>query len=146
MLYWSRVVEIWFATFLRRDMNKRKNTRSQVWPDTRATIKVMEDYGAGSRQSIKITGSVRNLGSNGLFLETDEIVPIPAKTEVIIDFDPESSSPAFKIQATGKTVHMSQSGVGVRFTNIDLNKLQKCIVAKMNKLEEEAKLMLKSAE
>jgi len=127
-------------------MNKRKNTRSQVWPDTKAILKVTEDYGGGSRSHIKISGTVQNLGSNGFFIETNESVPIPAKTEIIIDFDPESNSPAFKIQATGKTVHMSKGGVGIRFTAIDLNKLQKCIIAKMNKLEEEGKYKLKSAE
>ena len=127
-------------------MNKRKNTRSQVWPDTKATLRVTEDYGGGSRSHINISGTVKNLGSNGFFIETDEMVPIPSKTEIIIDFDPESNSPAFKIQATGQTVHTTKGGIGIRFTTIDLNKLQKCIVAKMNKLEEDARYKLQSAE
>lgn len=127
-------------------MNKRKNTRSQVWPDTKATLKVTEDYGGGSRSRINISGIVNNLGSNGFFIVTDEKVPIPAKTEIIIDFDPESNSPAFKIQASGQTVHMTKEGIGIRFTTIDLNKLQKCIVAKMNKLEKAARYKLQSAE
>ncbi len=125
-------------------MNKRKNTRSQVWPDTKATLRVTEDYGGGSRSHIMISGIVQNLGSNGFFIATEEMVPIPAKAEIVIDFDPESKSPAFKVQASGQTVHMTKGGIGVRFTTIDLNKLQKCIIAKINKLEEQAKYKIGS--
>ncbi len=123
-------------------MNNRKNTRSQVWPDTKATIRVREAFAENSRGHLTITGTVQNLGSNGLFIKTNEIVPVPARTDIMIDFDPESKSPGFKVQATGETVHGSKGGVGIRFITIDLNKLQKCIIAKMNKLEEEAKYKL----
>lgn len=125
-------------------MNKRKNTRSQAWPDTKATIKVVEDYGGSSRSRIKITGNVQNLGANGFFIETSEIVPIHARADISIYFEPESTSSGLQIRATGETVHISKSGIGIRFTSIDLNKLQKCIIAKMNKLEEEAKYKLTS--
>jgi len=123
-------------------MNKRKNTRSQAWPDTKATINVMEDYGGSSRSRIKITGNVQNLGANGFFIETEEIVPIPARTDIVIDFDSESKSSGLMIRATGETVHISKGGIGIRFSSIDLNKLQKCIIAKMNKLDKEAKYKL----
>jgi hypothetical protein len=127
-------------------INKRKNTRSQIWPDTTAMVKVVEDYGGGSRAHLAISGKVQNLGSNGFFIETEELVQVPAKAEIVIDFDPQSDSPAFKIQASGRTVHVSKGGIGIRFTSIDLNKLQKCIIAKMNKLEEESKESIKAAE
>jgi hypothetical protein len=127
-------------------MNKRKNTRSQVWPDTKAFLKITEEYGGRSRSHIKLSGVVQNLGSNGFFLETKEIVPVPAKAEIVIDFDPKSDSPVLKIQATGQTVHRSKGGIGIRFTGIDLNKLQKCIVAKMNKLADDPKYQLKGVE
>jgi len=123
-------------------MHNRKNTRSQVWPDTKATIKVREAYGADSRGHLTITGAVQNLGSSGLFIETNESVPVPARADIMIDFDPESKSSVMKIQATGETVHVSPGGIGIRFIAIDLNKLQKCIIAKMNKLEEETKYKL----
>ncbi len=115
--------------------NKRRNTRSQVWPDTEATIKVAEAYGADSRRHIIIKGKVVNLGSSGMFLETDEIVPIDAKAEIIINFDPESTTSALVIRTTGQIVHSTKEGIGIRFTSIDLAKLQKCIIGKMNKLE-----------
>lgn len=123
-------------------MNKRRNTRSQVWPDTKATIKVAEAYGGSSRRHITITGTVQNLGAKGFFIETEEIVPVPARTDIVINFDPDSKLPTMAIKATGETVHINKEGIGIRFTSIDLNKLQKCIVAKMNKLEEEAKYTL----
>ena len=117
-------------------MSKRKNTRSQAWPDTKATIKVVEDFGGGSRSRIQITGIVQNLGATGFFIETSEIVPIPSRAEISIYFEPELKSSGLKIQAIGETVHMSKSGIGIRFTSIDLNKLQKCIISKMNRLAE----------
>lgn len=123
-------------------MHNRKNTRSQVWPDTKATIRVRETFGADSRGHLTVTGTVQNLGSNGLFIETDEDVAVPLRADIIIDFDPESKISVFKIQATGETVHKSKEGIGIRFITIDLNKLQKCIIAKMNKLDEEAKYKL----
>jgi hypothetical protein len=123
--------------------NKRKNTRSQTWPDTKATIKVADAYGGSTRNHITVTGVVQNLGASGFFLETDEIVPILAKTDIIIDFDAASEGSVLTVRASGQTVHLSRGGVGVRFTSIDLNKLQKCIIAKMNKLDEEAKYKLK---
>lgn len=126
-------------------MNKRKNTRSQAWPDTMAAIKVAEDYGGATRSHIKISGPVRNLGASGFFIETEDLVPVPARTEIIIDFDPQSKLPGMTIQATGETVHVAKGGIGIRFTSIDLNKLQKCIIAKMNKLEEEEKYKITGA-
>lgn len=115
--------------------NKRKNTRTQVWPDTEATIKVAEAYGADSRRHIMVKGKVVNLGSSGMFLETDEIVPISAHADIIINFDPDSSTSGLVIRASGQIVHSTKEGIGIRFTNIDLAKLQKCIIGKMNKIE-----------
>jgi hypothetical protein len=115
--------------------NKRRNTRTHVWPDTEATIKVAEAYGADSRRHILVKGKVVNLGSNGMFLETDEIVPIDATADIIINFDPESATSALVIRTSGQIVHSTKEGIGIRFTSIDLAKLQKCIIGKMNKLE-----------
>jgi len=119
--------------------NKRRNTRSQVWPDTEATIKVAEAYDAFSRRQIVVKGKVVNLGSNGMFLETDEVVPIDANADIIINFDPESTTSALVIRTSGQIVHSTQEGIGIRFTSIDLAKLQKCIIGKMNKLESMSK-------
>ena len=119
--------------------NKRRNTRSQVWPDTEATIKVAEAYRTDSRRQIVVKGKVVNLGSNGMFLETDEIVPIDANADIIINFDPESTTSALVIRTSGQIVHSTKEGIGIRFTSIDLAKLQKCIIGKMNKLESMSK-------
>jgi len=112
-------------------MNKRVNTRSQVWPDTIATIKVPEAFG----NRIEVKGVVANLGSNGMFIITDEVVAVPANADIVIDFEPEATLPSLAIRASGQTVHSTKKGIGIRFTNIDLKKLQKCIIAKMNRLE-----------
>jgi hypothetical protein len=118
------------------DDNYRKVTRSQVWPETEATLKLADTYSKNSRSFITIKGSVSDLGSSGMFLITPEIVPVPAKAEITIDFDPASKkSSDFKMTAIGETVRLTQEGVGIRFLSIDLVRLQQCIISKMNKTE-----------
>ena len=119
--------------------DQRRNTRSATWPDTKATIKIVDAYGGSSRSRITVTGVVQNLGASGFFLKTEESLPLLAKADILIDFDSASDASALTIRAAGETVHAAKGGVGLRFTSIDLNKLQKCIIAKMNKLDEEAK-------
>jgi len=118
--------------------NKRRNTRSQVWPDTEATIKVAEAFGSDSRRHIIIKGKVVNLGSTGMFLQTNEIVPVSSPADIIINFDPESTVSGLVLRTSGHVIHSTPEGIGIRFTSIDLAKLQKCIVGKMNKLESES--------
>jgi hypothetical protein len=116
-------------------VNKRKNTRSRVWPDTKATIRVADSFTRDSRGRITVEGTVSNLGSNGMFLQTVEDVPVPAQADITIDFDPDSRGAGLSIKASGVTVHANGDGVGIKFTEIDVAKLQKCIIAKMNRLE-----------
>jgi hypothetical protein len=118
--------------------NKRRNTRSQVWPDTEATIKVAEAFGSNSRRHIVIKGKVVNLGASGMFLQTNEIVPVSSQADIIINFDPGSTISGLVLRTSGQVIHSTPDGIGIRFTSIDLAKLQKCIVGKMNKLESES--------
>jgi len=116
-----------------QETNYRKVTRSQVWPETEATLKVADTFTRGSRAFITIKGSVSDLGSSGMFLMTSELVPVPAKAEITIDFDPASKqSSNLKLTATGETVRLTPEGVGIKFTTIDLVRLQQCIISKMN--------------
>lgn len=84
------------------------------------------------RQFLTIKGKVENLGANGMFLLTDERVPVPAIAEITINFDTSSNLPDLLMTASGKTVRLSKNGVGIKFTAIDLSKLQKCIIHKIN--------------
>jgi hypothetical protein len=114
-------------------INYRKVTRSQVWPDTEATIRISEAFGQRSRSILTVKGTVGDLGSSGMFLITPEPVPVPAKADITIDFDPESKkSTNLKITATGETVRATHEGVGIKFISIDLSRLQQCIISKMN--------------
>lgn len=109
----------------------RENTRTQVWDDTKAVIKVADPY-SQSREVLTIRGRVADLGGTGMFLVTDDPVPVPADAEILIEFDPARAS-ALKVHARGQTVRTSKDGVGIRFTEIDLNRLQQCILARMNR-------------
>ncbi|MCF8111716.1 MAG: PilZ domain-containing protein [Desulfobacteraceae bacterium] len=110
---------------------KRENTRTKVWPDTRATIKVADPM-SKTRKILTIKGVVGDLGSSGMFLITNETVSVPAKAEIIIDFDPSRPS-SIVIEALGEVVRSTQNGLGIRFTSINIDRLQKCILARMNR-------------
>ena len=109
----------------------RENTRTQVWADTSAIVKVADPY-SQSREVLTIRGRVADLGGTGMFLVTGDPVPVPAEAEVLIEFDPARPS-ALRVQARGQTVRTAKDGVGIRFTEIDLNRLQQCILARMNR-------------
>jgi len=115
--------------------NKRKNTRSRVWPDTKATIRVADGFSHNAGGSITVKGTVGNLGSNGMFLNTFEDVPVPARADITINFDSDSHAAGLYLKASGETVHSTGDGVGIKFTSIDVAKLQQCIIEKMNRLE-----------
>lgn len=111
--------------------NMRKNTRTKVWPDTKATIKVADPM-SPVRKILTVTGNVSDLGAHGLFLITNEAVPVPAKAEIFIDFDPLHPA-SVAIEALGEVVRSAENGVGIRFTTINVERLQNCILARMNR-------------
>ena len=114
------------------DMDNRKSSRKKVWEDTEAIIKVDDPFSSGSRKRMTISGNVDNLSTGGLFLKTMETVPLSSEVEITINFDPASPSGDLSVKAYGETVHVSDNGVGIRFTSIDMVKLQQCIITKMN--------------
>lgn len=112
--------------------NKRANTRSHVWPDVTATIKVEDPFSVG-RKVLTVTGKVGDIGSTGFFLKTVETLPIPAKAEITIDFDPAHPDSKSTVKAFGEIVRGTPEGVGIRFTRIDLRFMQECIMNRMNR-------------
>ncbi len=116
------------------DVNNRKYSRKKVWHDTEATIKLDDPFSGGARKTMTIKGIVENLSTGGMFFKTAESVPVLSKTEIIINFDPASSSTDLSVKAYGETVHAAENGVGIKFTSIDMAELQQCIIKKMNKI------------
>jgi hypothetical protein len=113
-------------------MQKRRSTRSNVWPDTDATIKVQDPRGINKSQHLTVTGKVENLGSRGMFFITDEFVPISGFAEITIHFDSNICESVPLVQASGRVVRLAEKGVGIKFTSINLKELQKCILKKIN--------------
>ena len=114
------------------DINNRKFSRKKVWQDTEATIKMDDPFSIGSRKTLTIKGIVDNLSIGGMFLKTEESVPVESKAEITINFDPASSSSDLSVKAYGKIVHAVENGVGIEFTSINMEELQQCIIKKMN--------------
>lgn len=116
------------------DMTKRRCTRSRVWANTGASIKVRYNTNFDNRlKFMTIKGEVENLGAGGMFFCTDEFVPVPALAKITIHFDSESSMPGLFVTASGRIVRMNKKGVGIKFLSIDLKKLQTCIIKKINR-------------
>ncbi len=109
----------------------RKNTRTQVWPDVKATLK-MTDPHTSSRKAMTFEGRVGDLGGLGMFFITRENVPVPAKAEISIDFNLGKKADMV-LSARGETVRSTSEGVGIKFSSIDMAHLQKCILERMNR-------------
>ena len=78
-------------------------------------------------------GKVGDLGSSGMFFLTNEPVTLDIPVAITINFAPQSPRASdLSLSASGQTVPPTTEGVGIKFTSIDLQKLQKCIVAKLN--------------
>ncbi|NOY68550.1 MAG: hypothetical protein GXP53_03530 [Deltaproteobacteria bacterium] len=112
------------------DSNKRGNTRSRVWPDTTATVKIKDPYDAEGRSVITIRGIVADLGSEGMFIKTDEAVAVPSRAEITIDFNPDRPG-TICVHAMGQAVRSADNGIGLKFSTIDVQRLQKCILERM---------------
>lgn len=114
-----------------RKKNKRKNTRSAVWEDITATVHVDDQLSSIKKPKLKVHGRVRDIGAYGMFLVVGERVPVGAKADIMIDFNPRQPGRS-TLAAEGKTVRNDPEGIGIRFTRIDLAKLQQCILDRMN--------------
>lgn len=110
---------------------RRMTTRSRAWPETRATVEVNDIWDVDGQRSIRVSGTVIDIGSKGLFLKTEEYVPASKSARITIIFDPES--PEGRLNASGEIVRSDAEGVGILFTAIDLGRLQKCIITRLNR-------------
>jgi hypothetical protein len=107
----------------------RKVTRSSVWPETEAVVTYLDLI---LKKNRSIQGKVGDLGSKGMFLLTNEPVPLDIAVAITINFAKSPQMSHLSLSASGKTVRTTSEGVGIKFTSIDLQKLQKCIIAKLN--------------
>ncbi len=111
--------------------NKRKNTRSAVWEDITATLQVEDPFDPKGRTKLTVKGRVKDIGAEGMFFISSETVPIDAKADILIDFNPGRPGVS-TVAAKGTTVRKAPEGVGIRFSSIDLRKMQQCIMERMN--------------
>ena len=113
-------------------MQKRRYTRSGAWPDTHATIKIQQPFSFNKIEYVTVQGKVGNLGASGMFLMTEQLIPVPGFAEITINFESNPKISDLSLNAIGRTVRLDKNGVGIKFTSIDLKMLQKCIVKKIN--------------
>ncbi|MFP4532120.1 MAG: PilZ domain-containing protein [Desulfobacterales bacterium] len=78
-------------------------------------------------------GDVRDIGSGGMFLNTRDFIPVTTNLGITICFDSEVEKQNLSISAQGQVVRSEKNGVGIRFTNINLNRFRNCVIEKINK-------------
>ncbi len=110
---------------------QRKNTRNKVWPETEVHVKFRDKSALNSNSIMSFKAGVDNLGSNGMFIKTEEIVATGTEVELKIDFNPGGRPPIF-LHAEGSVVRLEKNGFAVMFTNINVKHLGECIMAKLN--------------
>ncbi len=125
------MLNIIFGGLMHGVKNKRKNTRSAVWEDITATLEVDDPFDPRGRTRLTVKGRVKDIGAEGMFFISSENIPVDAKAEIVIDFNPGQPG-AWTVAAKGKTVRKAPEGVGIRFSSIDLRKMQRCIMERMN--------------
>lgn len=121
------------ASALKSDFpSKRKTTRSLVWSDIKAKIQVLNLPEVISQFPTVVSGDVINIGSAGMFLKTNVDIPFPAMVQIDILFDANCCQNGLSLTATGKVVRRTNDGLGIEFIQIDLSRLQKCIISRIN--------------
>lgn len=117
---------------MREPRNLRKHTRSTVWDDITAIFSIKDPFGSGKRDVLVIKGAVRDIGAHGMFFISNENIPVGTKADIVIDFDPGQPG-KLSIKAQGEIIRSGAGGVGVNFLNINLQRLQECIMERMNR-------------
>ncbi len=118
---------------------RRRATRSQVWPETKAYLEFLLPNNHDTVQRHKSCGDVKDIGAGGMFLKTGDFIPVATNLGITICFDTESGARNLSISAQGQVVRSSMHGIGIRFTSIDLNKFRDCLIKKINRTHSKEK-------
>lgn len=101
---------------------KRNSTRVDLWLNVFAEVKF---------DNRRIDGKVKNLGSQGMFLETTDQLPIRKALAIKLFFRLKNSRDLL-LTAAGTVVWKTDNGIGIQFDKIDIDKLRECVVAMIN--------------
>ena len=99
---------------------KRKTSRTKLWFHAEAIVK--SDYGT-------TRGKVDNLGAKGMFVETAKRFAENSEVEIRILFKSEIPSQLEGIKGT--VTRNTYRGMGIRFTEIDLDRFRECMISIM---------------
>lgn len=116
------------------ESNKRKYTRNKMWPETEATVFFRDSTGFSSKTANSLKGHVANLGSDGCFIFTAEMVPSGTHVDIVIDFQPDE--PVInRLEAAGTVIRSEEKGIAVKFDKLDTEQLGNCILEKLNSIK-----------
>lgn len=91
------------------------------------------DFNAGvhvSHSGRSFTGTVENLSLKGLFVKTDQQIPLDETVGVVLSF--AGSNGNLSLSLEGKVVRVSEDGIGVNFKKISIDSLEETLGATTN--------------
>ncbi len=118
-------------------MEKRKLTRVKLWFKATAIVK---------SKTQTVWGDVRDIGSKGMFLYTDDRISVLESVKIKILFNSNSSEGEEKSKtATSNEIDQRQSidikgfirrhtqmGMAIYFDGMDINQYRKCVISIIN--------------
>lgn len=109
---------------------KRKYERNKVWPETEAHLEFTDKTAAHPEDTVLLKTRVDNLSVSGMFVITQEQIPVDTDVFITIDFEPGGQPPNV-VRATGTVVRMDEAGLAIQFKDIDAQRLGESILAKL---------------
>jgi len=70
-------------------------------------------------------GTVENLSLKGLFIKTDQLVPLDEPVGILLSF--AGSNGNLSLSLEGKVVRVSEEGIGVNFKKISIDSLEQTL-------------------
>lgn len=102
----------------------RRTTRANLGNGVAAEVS-FPDLTQTARHRVYIKGRASDIGTGGMFFCTQEFVPMDLNIDIHVFFNADRS---VNFHAIGKAVRRVKSGVGIRFTHVNMEDFNSCVM------------------
>ena len=111
---------------------KRDASRTRIGGEFEAEVQFSDPSNTQYRKILTARGRIDDLGAKGIFLNTQKDVPLNQPLDIRILFEPKIRD-GLSMEAQGIAMRKTTSGVGIRFTEIDVGRLGECVLEMLNR-------------
>jgi hypothetical protein len=111
----------------KKTKERRDSSRNEVFTETDVLFIYRDNIDPLKPRNRKARGKVSNLGSGGMLLLTDAMLPVGQRIAFKVDFMFGSSSGP-SLEGTGRVLRSDEKGYGIRFIDIDVDQLRMCVI------------------